>query len=575
MYRETRLFYDWKRLRSTATDWRDYTLIHDPNNRNRLKLAIDPSGQSSLGLCDYGVSLQDKEMALHGPLGYLVSKRIGEPPIVESDYVVLKEGVRTPNFKIRCIAGEIISNPYLTYFGHIVADNVSLRDKISYNLGTHTWCDKSFFNINRFWAGLSPYPISEEIHYSGSTPYKEAFFNVSGKLSRPVKPNAPLYLATEEVVTVGTFSDVTDISVKQLLADIATESSHITVSDDVVMECLEHANKGDLDILTAMAELPDTFQSIIDGFKLLQKIFAKAEKKTILLHSRVPALARAKAKNAHIRLLAQKRKAFPPYEKWKRRNKRARADISVRAYNEARRDYLENFADFEEFFKRKEALYRHQARLEVADAVASVHLNARYNIGPAIYTLQDLGEAILGYGVEYKRYRSRLVGNPYDFSKWGTGWTFSGENTRTERCFIKRQYDVGSDLKKLGRALMTDVVVTGYELIKLWSIIADWFFNIGNCLRAINWNPAHLQQVSSYSVKTEISGVLKKDVEYNGKTVTCKAHVTFNGYKRININPSDSIMPKWKPDFSLIRQLDALAFFWSSNRGTLRNYYAR
>lgn len=575
MYRETRLFYDWKKLRSAATDWRDYTLIHDPNNQNRFKLAIDRSGQSSLGLCDYGVSLQDKEVALHGPLGYFVSKRMGEPPIVESDYVVLKEGVKTPNFKIRCIAGEIISNPYLTYFGHIVADNVSLRDKISYNLGTHTWCDKSFFNINRFWAGLSPYPISEQIYYSGSTPYKEAFFSVSGKLNRPVKPDALLYLATEEVVTVGTFSDVTDISVNQLLADIAAKSSHITVNDDVVMECLEHANKGDLDILTAMAELPDTFQSIIDGFKLLQKIFATAEKKTILLHSRVPALARAKAKNAHIRLLAQKRKAFPPYEKWKRRNKHARADISVRAYNEARRDYLENFSNFEEFFKRKEALYRHQARLEVADAVASVHLNARYNIGPAIYTLQDLGEAILGYGVEYKRYRSRLVGDPYDFSKWGTGWTFSGENTRTERCFIKRQYDVSSDLKKLGRALMTDVVVTGYELIKLWSIIADWFFNIGNCLRAINWNPAHLQQVSSYSVKTEISGVLKKDVEYNGKTVTCKAHVTFNGYKRININPSDSIMPKWKPDFSLIRQLDALAFFWSSNRGTLRNYYAR
>lgn len=573
MYRETRLYYDWKKIRSEGKDWRDYTLVHDPDNPNRFKLAIDQSGQSALGLCDYGVSLQDKEMASLGPLGYFVSRRSGEPPLVESSHVVLREGVKTPNFKIRCIAGEIISNPYLTYFGHIVADNVTLRDRISHDLGNKVWCDSKFFNVNRFWANQSPYPISEQVYYSGSSPNKQAFFSVSGKLNRPI--GGLLQLATEEVVTAGTFSDVTDISVKQLLADIAAESSQITVDDDVVMEALEHANKGDLDILTAMAELPDTFQSIIDGFKLLQKIFAKAEKKTILLHSRVPALARAKAKNAHIRLLAQKRKAFPPYEKWKRRNRRVRTDVSVRAYNEARRDYLENFSDFEEFFKRKEALYRHQARLEVADAIASVHLNARYNIAPAVYTLQDLGDVILSYGVEYKRYRARKVSEPYDFSKWGTGWTFSGENTRTERCFIKRQYDVSSDLKKLGRALMTDVMVTGYEMIKLWSIIADWFFNIGNCLRAINWNPAHLQQVSSYSVKTEISGVLKKDVEYNGKIVTCKAHVTFNGYKRININPSDSIMPKWKPDFSLIRQLDALAFFWSVNRGTLRNYYAR
>lgn len=573
MYKETRLFYDWKKLRFEARDWRDYTLIPDPGNPNRLKLAIDRSGHSALGLCDYGVSLQNKEMASPGPLGYFVSKRSGEPPITESSYVVKREGVKTPDFKIRCIAGEIISNPYLTYFGHIVADNVSLRDKISHDYGSTTWCDSKFFNLNRFWANQSPYPISEQTYYSGSVPTKEAFFSVSDKLNRPV--GGTLYRATEEVVTIGTFSDITDISVHQLLADIAAESSHITVDDDVVMECLEHANKGDLDILTAMAELPETFQSIIDGMRFIQKIFSKAERKTILLHSRVPALARAKAKNAHIRLLAQKRKAFPPYEKWKRRNRHARADNSVRAYNEARRDYLENFSDFEEFFKRKEALYRHQARLEVADAIASVHLNARYNIGPAVYTLQDLGETILGYGVEYKRYRSRKFSKPYDFAVWGPGWTFSGENTRTERCFIKRQYDVSSDLKKLGRALMTDVLVTGYEMIKLWSIIADWFFNIGNCLRAINWNPAHLQQVSSYSVKTEISGIMMKDVEYNGKTVTCKAHVTFNGYKRININPSDSIMPKWKPDFSLIRQLDAIAFFWSSNRETLRNYYAR
>lgn len=236
---------------------------------------------------------------------------------------------------------------------------------------------------------------------------------------------------------------------------------------------------------------------------------------------------------------------------------------------------MTKFSDFEQFYKRKESLYKHQARLELADAIASVHLNARYNIATTVYTLQDLGDAILNYGIEFQRYRSAKKAEPYDFLKWGDKVTFDGVNRRTERCFIKRQYDVSSDLKKLGRALMVDVLVTGYELIPLWSIIADWFFNVGQCLRAINWNPQHLQQNSSYSVRTEIDGIMSVPVMVNGEQITCKAHVNFNGYRRININPSDSIIPKWKPDFSLIRQIDALAFFWMSHRGSLKTYYSR
>ena len=573
MYSETRLFYDWSSLPPIG---KDYLVVPHPNKPNKPSLTVVQNGPMHSAIRGWGVSKLDTEVPTFGPFGYFVSERKGLPGVAESGYAVFREGVKTQNFKERCNKGEIIINPYVTYFGHILADPLVGESSKTVTGQVFTWADSKFANLSKFYSDKLPYPLINQVYWYGDTASsssEQGMFRNSGQVMSPVG-GVPLPRVSQTVTEFGSFSGLTDISVKQVLADIATTSTNVTVDDDVVMEALEYANKGDLDVLTALAELPETFQSIIDGFKLLKEIFGKAENKLILLHSRVPALARAKAKNAHVKLLAQKRKAFPPYEKWVKRNRGSR-DTSVFAYNTARNDYLENFRDFEQFYKRKESLYRHQARLELADAIASVHLNARYNIATTVYTLQDLGEAILNYGLEFKRYRGKKETEPYDFSKWMPGAVFGGENRRIERCFIKRQYDVSSDLKKLGRALMADVLVTGYELIKLWSIIADWFFNIGNCLRAINWNPQHLQQNACYSVKTEINGVLSVPVMVNGKPMTCKAHVTFNGYKRIKINPSDSIIPKWKPDFSLIRQLDALAFFWSSNRGTLRNYYSR
>lgn len=573
MYSETRQYYDWASLPPSG---KDYLVVPHPANRAKPSLTVVPNGEMQAQLRSYGMSKINTEVPVSGPFGYFVTERKGSPSLVEFDHVALRKGVKTPNFKARCATGEIIINPYTTYFGYISADPVVLGSTKNVQFSTSGWCDSSYFNLARFYNGKSPFEIINQVYWydsSATSSNQQGMFKLNGKVVSPVG-NSSLNRVSQTFTDAGSFSDLTDISVSQVLADITTTSTTISVDDDVVMEALEYANKGDLDVLTALAELPETFQSIIDGFKLLKKIFGKAEAKTILLHSRVPAIARAKAKNAHVKLLAQKRKNFPPYEKWIRRN-RGSKDTSVLAYNTARNDYLENFSDFERFYKRKEKLYQHQARLEVADAIASVHLNARYNIATTVYTLQDIGDTILNYGLEFKRYRGKKESAPYDFSMWKTGATFDGENRRTERCFIKRQYDVSSDLKKLGRALMTDVIVTGYELIKLWSIIADWFFNIGNCLRAINWNPQHLQQNSCYSVKTEINGVLSVPVTVNGIPITCKAHVTFNGYKRIKINPSDSIIPKWKPDFSLIRQIDALAFFWSSNRGTLKNYYSR
>lgn len=77
-------------------------------------------------------------------------------------------------------------------------------------------------------------------------------------------------------------------------------------------------------------------------------------------------------------------------------------------------------------------------------------------------------------------------------------------------------------------------------------------------------------------MKTEIHGTLEVDLkDSNGNPVTAKADFDFNGYKRIIINPYASLGIRWNPDLSLLRQLDALAFFWGSHRNSLKTYYSR
>lgn len=375
----------------------------------------------------------------------------------------------------------------------------------------------------------------------------------------------------------GSFSELTGINLQKLLDLIKEKSFDYDIKGDLVQDVAVKANSGDLDVLTSIAELPETIQSILDGFKLIKKIFVDWKKKLFKLHSQSDNLSKVLARRKYNELIAKKRRGFPPYNRWKSQRLRAREDASIERWHREREYFLDRLVTFEQYWSRKEAYFRRRAKHELADAIAGVHLNARYNIATNVYMLQDVGEVILNWATEYKRYRDKRVEvNFIDFEELIEGQCeFVGDNQRTHRAFIKRQYDVSNSLEKLGRSLMADVLVTGYEMVKIWSIIFDWFFTISDCLRAINWNPRHRQQASCYSVKTEVHGVLSVTRTVNGEQTTCKCRIDYDGYHRNLISPGAWLGIYWRPQFDLIRQLDALAFFWASNRQTLKTYYAR
>lgn len=566
-------YFDWHRFR----------------NEHTMSWTVRPSGvafNDTNDLC--GRSIADVGIGMSNyvhsdplnPLGQRVISETGAPPVEAAARVVGRESTKNVDFKKRCAQGEIIVAPYKTFFGTAVGETVynTVSDvQVSGGTGARFNTDLIWNSLN-FWNGHEPFPFQHRTHnHELGGNVSTIFYNIDGTWSSMMATGVGLAEREKIIRSSGSFSELTGIDLQALLNLIKERSFDYDIKGDLVQDVAVKANSGDLDVLTSIAELPDTVQSILDGFQLIEKIFADWKKKMFKLHSQADNLSKVLAKRKYRELIAKKRKGFPPYQRWKSRKLRANEDASIERWRHERETYIDNLFTFEQYWSRKEAYFRRRAKHELADAVAGVHLNARYNIATNVYMLQDIGEVILNWATEYKRYRDKRVeSNFIDFEELIEGQcVFVGDNQRTHRAFIKRQYDVSNSLEKLGRSLTADVLVTGYEMVKLWSIIFDWFFTIGDCIRAINWNPNYKQQASCYSVKTEVHGILSLTRTVNGEQITCKCRIDYDGYHRNLITPGAWLGIYWRPKFDLIRQLDALAFFWSSNRQTLKTYYAR
>lgn len=167
--------------------------------------------------------------------------------------------------------------------------------------------------------------------------------------------------------------------------------------------------------------------------------------------------------------------------------------------------------------------------------------------------LEDLGDTLLALQekIEYLRFRKgKTITEPLLPN-------FEGEWTEKQRCLIKRRLFVDdSKVTELRKLLMASPIVTAWELVPIWSIVIDWFFTVGTCLRAIRFNVPERQQVASFSWKHEFNGVL---IHHNsGNPVKVKISGAY--YRRIIISPSNSLGIYFDPDWSLVRKLDTLSF---------------
>lgn len=508
------------------------------------------------------------------PLGKLILSESGTLPVPPADSIsVFGERTKSINkdFKKRCASGEIVMSPYThvkSVASYLPKDRFSSRRSLNgnYNMNPRALGPEIILKNAWFWDPY--YPGRKEYEYPPPC-YPLDGYPVR---LRDQVISTPVYQYTE---TVGYPADPT-VKPSKLNEDIhAFVESRQTLNNIIIQETVAKANAGDLDVLTALAELPKTLTSIWDGFALIAKIFKDAKRREFKIWATVPQCERRYATIEHKKYIANKLRKIPSFERW------SRGKLGTQPLSSLRRDYDEfvflrkaKIADLETFIQNGNGKWRKRALREVTEAVASVHLNVQYNIKPAVYTIEDSLKAIAEFESTYRRYGTgptpEVIQLADDLPFPVSGAIFEGTATMEKRVLIKRRYNTGDAFEKLKRVAMADALVTGYELIKLWSIIFDWFFTIGPMLRALPWNQVYEQQKSCYNYKT----VIKGKWSWNRDGITHHAHIDYRGFRREIINPHASIGIYWNPEIDITRALSGLSFLFMSLNGTLKRRYA-
>lgn len=300
------------------------------------------------------------------------------------------------------------------------------------------------------------------------------------------------------------------------------------------MSVLSEANRKTVDILTAAAELPETIVSCLNGLKAILKIFRDAKRREFSL------------------LTKEKKIKLDHEERVYRINYESRLKY-VAARNERSRKIVEK--------QRQRAIAQARADLKktlvsLADAIASVWLNFRYNIMPNVYLIEGFIKANDNWLNQYERWSDleRVEVQAPDIP----GFVKSGSVSLEMRAFLKRHFTQVNGINSALRHFSANVFLTAYELIPL-SFVLDWVVPIGNLLSAsLGSNHADYKQASTFSYKISDSRVI-----YQHEASGAAVEVIFKGYKREVINPSDYCQLLFVPDISPVRVYDAVALTWS------------
>lgn len=210
-----------------------------------------------------------------------------------------------------------------------------------------------------------------------------------------------------------------------------------------VQEVLADHNDRTIDALTSLAEMPETAKSIIDGVKVIIRMYVDARKKAFRLQNKV--------------------------SEWK----------NTKTSDKTRRQVLRNIR-------------------ELQSAIADVWLNFRYNIMPNVYLIEDL---IKAYGAPeslFLRDRSRVV-RSVPFYNAGVPWEPDKDVDVTERVMIKSRLNINS--KKIDQQFSFNVAKAAWELIPL-SFVIDWLISVGDFISS-SFPPAHAEQGATYSWKVK------------------------------------------------------------------------
>lgn len=320
-----------------------------------------------------------------------------------------------------------------------------------------------------------------------------------------------------------------------------------TIDPARIQATLDKANAGTLDLLTSLAELPETLISIKDLCASILEMFKAAKKRELSLTKQNE---KRKVRHAEkVRSVEQELSAVLEEIRSIRSSRLSKSDrIKLSRLRRKKRNLSRKrnnlYKEFREFMT------------EFTSALADIWMNYRYNIKTNQYMIEDIIKTFEDYKQEFVRTRD---GYKQELKLPDIGpYAFKGTATCDVRCFIKRSYKFDSLFDNLNTVLRANLAVTAWELVKR-SFVIDWIFTIGDAISALLYDTRlHLQEGACISYQIAVTGEYTYD---SGGT-----SVDYRSYERQKINPADSIGIYFRPDIDFVRQLDAASMIWGAFR---------
>lgn len=453
---------------------------------------------------------------------------------------VTTSGVPTPQLAPKTFHGPLIkirNTPFEARKNRgemIVSDFNNLKAVVTYiNGGKTIEAGEPYFDLHSIYSAFVPFgwkPVqwngtvkNEALDPTGNTGVALGDFFI-GPNVRGVLRHFRYMTKTDDVTPY----DVgwKDSAVRDFMNGKYTVPSLIDATDlyELVTATTAEANRRTVDMLTALAELPETIKSIKDLVLELIRLYKDARK-------------------GHFRLQNKAKRVQLEHE-----SKIHRINYeSNQAYLAARNDRTRRMIEH----KRQQSISQARRDLsltlkEIADAVTQLWLTFRYAIMPNVLLVEDLIKSMGEGENEFIRFSQKreLSIVPFEVE----GFTRTGDIPVTVRCFIKRQFNAA----ELANAPYSwNFAVSLWELMPL-SFVTDWFINIGDVIAAFTGSTSQYKEVSTISVKTHTS-----NVTYVHEESQAKVNVLFTGYTRNVIVPQDYCALVFDPFVDLQRQLDA------------------
>lgn len=201
--------------------------------------------------------------------------------------------------------------------------------------------------------------------------------------------------------------------------------------------------------------------------------------------------------------------------------------------------------------------------VRIGDKVASARLQYRYGILPLKYTFDDI-KSVMDESFKRKycagQSRKSVAEVPDLEDLLGPG-SFSGSFNQDHRAFFKRRLDPDSSLDQFQNVFSVNIPKTVWELTP-WSLVVDWFVNVGDYLTAINPMPS-MEEKGCYSVRTSAVG---KYITEDGNIL----EINLDYYNRSFLNRVVDSSLQLDPVFTTDRAIDAFAFAWQIVRGKIK-----